>query len=254
MTITGPHLLASIPAGLRDPLFSEYQQIVQNFMERRWSPAELSGGRFCEVVFTVLDGHAKGVFASAPSKPGNFVGACRSLESNTSAPRSFQILIPRLLPALYEIRNNRGVGHVGGDVDPNSMDASAVVSISSWVLAELVRVFHDLKTEEAEIAVNAIAERRIPIVWSNGVMKRILDTKLNLPEQILVFAATSQASVKTTDLEKWTEVSSKAYLMRVLRGLHKVRQIELDESTSLVAILPPGAKLAENIVAKNCNV
>ena len=119
--------LNAIPAGLRTPLLKEYESIVQNYMERRWSPSELSGGLFCEIVYTILDGHAKGSYASKPTKPSNFVGACKKLESNTGVPRSFQILIPRLLPALYEIRNNRGVGHVGGDVDPNHMDAQAVL-------------------------------------------------------------------------------------------------------------------------------
>ena len=118
--------LAAVPSGLRHPLLKEYKSIVQNYMERRWSPSELSGGKFCEIVYTILDGHAKGAYAAKPSKPSNFVDACKKLENNAGVPRSFQILIPRTLPSLYEIRNNRGVGHVGGDVDPNHMDALAV--------------------------------------------------------------------------------------------------------------------------------
>jgi hypothetical protein len=116
--------LAAIPNGLRLPLLSEYQSIAQNYAEHRWSPAELSAGIFCEIVYTILDGHAKGSYPAHPSKPADFVGACRKLEQNIHVPRSFQILIPRLLPALYEVRNNRGVGHTGGDVDPNHMDAT----------------------------------------------------------------------------------------------------------------------------------
>src|ERR1017187_8195562 len=118
--------LAAIPAGLRDPLISEYKSIVQNFMEHRWLPSELSGGRFSEIVYTILDGHAKGAYAGAPSKPGNFEQACKKLENNAHEPRSFQILIPRMLPALYEVRNNRSVGHVGGDVDPNRSEERRV--------------------------------------------------------------------------------------------------------------------------------
>ena len=38
---------------------------------------------------------------------------------------------PQLIPALYDIRSNRGVGHVGGDVDSNQMDATLVVQIAS---------------------------------------------------------------------------------------------------------------------------
>jgi hypothetical protein len=133
--------LSAIPDGLRSPLLAEYQSIVQNFAEHRWSPSELSGGKFCEIVFTILDGYAKSAYASAPKKPRAFDQACKLLENNSQVPRSFQILIPRLLPALFEVRNNRGVGHAGGDVDPNHMDAVFVLTSCNWIMAELVRVF-----------------------------------------------------------------------------------------------------------------
>src|ERR1700683_4834624 len=122
---------SSLTSGLRTALLAEYNSILQNFTEQRWTPAELSGGQFCEIVYTILDGFAKKSYAAAPSKPKNFLEACKKLESNTGVPRSFQILIPRLLPPLYEIRNNRNVGHVGGDVDPNFMDSSTVLSMAS---------------------------------------------------------------------------------------------------------------------------
>ena len=136
MTATASSALSAIPSGLRTPLIAEYQSIVQNFLEHRWLPSELSGGRFSEIVYTILDGHAKSAYASSPKKPSNFKDACTKLESNSGVPRSFQILIPRLLPALYEIRNNRSVGHVGGDVDPNHMDSAAVLAMCNWVMCE----------------------------------------------------------------------------------------------------------------------
>jgi hypothetical protein len=133
--------LSPIPKALRDELFNEYRSIIQNYSEHRWSPAELSAGRFCEIVYSILSGFSDGTYPSKASKPSDFVSACRKLESNKNVPRSFQILIPRTLQSLYEVRNNRGVGHVGGDVDSNHMDATFVVSITNWILAELVRSF-----------------------------------------------------------------------------------------------------------------
>src|SRR5438876_6301495 len=103
-------LLSAIPTGLREPLFSEFNSLIQNYLESRWRPSELSAGLFCEIVFTILTGYAAGRFPPKPSKPRDFVAACRALENNTKVPRSFRILIPRILPALYEVRNNRGVG------------------------------------------------------------------------------------------------------------------------------------------------
>src|SRR5687768_3642582 len=138
-------LLAGIPAGLRNPLISSYQEIVSNYSEHRWEPAELNGGKLCEVVYTIVEGAIIGVFAAKPSKPPNMIEACRGLEKKPAVPnrpgdRSLRVLIPRMLTALYEIRNNRNVGHVGGEVDPSHLDATAVLSMSSWVVAELVRV------------------------------------------------------------------------------------------------------------------
>lgn len=249
--ITAAQALFAIPAGLRDPLISEYQSIVQNFLEHRWLPSELSGGRFSEIVYTILDGHAKGTYAAAPTKPANFVNACRALENSTHVPRSFQILIPRILPALYEVRNNRNVGHVGGDVDPNHMDSVAVLSMCNWVMAELVRVFHKLATvTEAQKVVDLLAEVRIPVIWSDGNVKRVLRPELRLNEQLLLLVAASVPDVTSQELIDWTEYDDKKYFMRTLRGLHTKRFLEFTEGTDKVKILPPGAKFVMDLVRK----
>lgn len=250
--ITAAHALSTVPAGLRDPLISEYQSIVQNFLEHRWLPTELRGARFSEIVYTILDGQAKQSYAAAPSKPANFVAACRSLETNnqTHVPRSFQILIPRILPALYEIRNNRNVGHVSGELDSNHMDAVAVLSMCNWVMAELVRVFHGLSVPEAQRVVDALAEVRIPVVWSDGNIKRVLRTELKLQEQLLLLTAATVPDVTSKELIAWIEHDNPSYVMRTLRVLHSKRFIEFTEDVDKVRILPPGAKFVMELVRK----
>src|SRR3954451_12120107 len=100
-------VLAGLPAGLRDPLLNAYEKIVTNFAEHRWEPAELNGGKFCEVVYTILHGYLHGAFTSKPSKPKDMVAACRALEStppdhNRVGDHSLRILIPRMLLGLYD--------------------------------------------------------------------------------------------------------------------------------------------------------
>lgn len=238
---------AALPDGLRGPLLAEFNQITQNYLERRWSPAELSGGRFCEIVYTILDGYAKSTYAATPSKPRDFVTACRALEAHAHVPRSFQILIPRILPALYEIRNNRGVGHVGGDVDPNHMDANAVLGMASWVMAELVRVLHNLNTDDAQQLVDTLAERRVPLVWTGEDMRRVLDPNLSLKNQVLLLLASSPSKVPVTDLFRWSGYKDKKYFLRLLRQMHKRRLLELSDNEQSVQILPPGSKAVESL-------
>lgn len=218
----------ALPVGLREPLLNEYRTIVQNYLERRWTPASLSGGKFCEIVYTIIDGYGTGTYAGSPSKPASMVNACRSLENRTNVPRSFQILIPRLLPALYEVRNNRGVGHVGGDVDPNHMDSAAVLAIANWIMAELVRVLHATTTTEAQHIVDALSTRRIPLVWdgANGV-RRVLDPNVPLRDQILLLVGVSPESTDISALLTWTGSKDRAYFKKLLRTLAKERMVEL---------------------------
>jgi len=248
MTVTASAALSAIPSGLRLPLIAEYQSIIQNFLEHRWLPSELSGGRFSEIAYTILDGFGKKAYALAPKKPSNFKDACSKLENNSSVPRSFQILIPRLLPALYEIRNNRSVGHVGGDVDPNHMDSAAVLAMCNWVMCELVRVYHNLPTTDAQKVVDSLAEMRIPVIWSDGNLKRVLQPKLKLPQQLLLLIATSVPDVSIQELINWTEYKDRKYFMNTVRALHKKRWLEFTESTGRAQILPPGSNEVEKIV------
>lgn len=250
--IAASEALSTIPSGLRDPLISEYQSLVQNFLEHSWLPSELSGGRFSEIVYTILDGYAKKSYAARPTKPNNFVDACRKLENTTQAhlPRSFRILIPRILPALYEIRNNRNVGHVDVDIDSNHMDSVAVLSICNWVMAELVRVFHRLTVVEAQKVVDVLAEVRIPIIWSDGNIKRVLQPELRLDEQLLLLIAASLPDMSSKDLILWIESVNSGYIMRAKRKLHAKRLLEFNESTERVKILPPGAKFVTELVQK----
>ncbi len=239
--------LSAIPTGLRAPLITEYQGIVQNFLEQRWRPTELQAGLFSEVVYTILDGHATGTYAG-PSKPTNFVQACRALENNSHVPRSFQILIPRMLPALYEVRNNRNVGHIGGDVDPNHMDSVVVLSMCNWIMGELVRVYHNLSIGDAQAVVDALAEVRVPLIWTNGVVKRILDPKLSLQEHILLLAGVTVPSATATQLLGWVEYEDEKYFMRTIRNLHKRRLVEYDKDSGTVQVLPTGAAVVQKII------
>ena len=246
--ITADQALMAIPDGLRKPLIYEYGNIVRNYMEYRWSPAELSGGKFCEIVYTILNGYAIGSYPSSPIKPSNFVDACRALETNSSNPRSFQILIPRILPTLYKIRNNRGVGHVGGDVAPNHIDASAVVSIASWIMAELIRVFHNMPIHDAQKLADSLVDRRTPLVWQSGEIRRVLKPDLSIRDQILLLLSSCSTPIATADLLLWIEPSNRSYFYKILRNMHSSRLIELSSDDTIVELLPPGMTAVEQFI------
>jgi hypothetical protein len=246
MPVSASALLANLPAGLRTELVQALNKITTNFREGRWEPAELNGGKLCEVVYSIVRGHADGVMPTRSSGPRDMVTACRQLEQERQLPRSLRIQVPRMLVALYEIRNNRGVGHAGGDVDPNHMDSVAVLYMSKWLVAELIRVFHSVSTAEATEAVDLLVERELPIVWSVDGKKRVLAEKLSQRDRTLLLLYSEQGAVAETDLRTWVEASNpSSYRRDVLRKAHKDRLLEYDEATHTVRLSPKGARYAE---------
>jgi hypothetical protein len=145
-----------------------------------------------------------------------------------------------MLVALYEIRNNRGVGHVGGDVDPNLMDATAVVAMSKWVVAELVRVFHAVPTDQAESVVEAIVERTLPIVWKVGDALRILNPALPAQSKALILLYHARGWVNEDDLRAWVEYSNPSMFRGLLQKCHKQKLVEYDGVSKKVMLSPVG--------------
>jgi hypothetical protein len=244
-------LLASIPRELREELLAAYSQILRNFKERRWEPAELNGGKLCEIVYTILRGYIDGKYPTKSSKPNNMVDACRDLEKVPagSFPRSVRIQIPRMLISLYEIRNNRGVGHTGGDVDPNHMDATCVLETAKWIISELVRIFHNVTSMEATAAVEGLVERTLPIVWEVNGKFRVLSPSMTMKDKTLVLLYHSTGPVDEVTLCSWVEHSNAAVFRRdVLKRAHKNKLIDYDQKGKTAQISPLGIEYVETSI------
>ncbi len=244
-------VLSGIPPGLRVPLLDAFNSILKNYRERRWEPAELNGGKLSEVAYSVLRGYVDGEFPSRPSKPRNFADACRQLESADASrvPRAVRVQIPRVLVALYEVRNNRGVGHVGGDVDPCEMDAAFVVSSSQWLIAELIRVFHGVSTDVAARAVHVVVERTLPIVWDVNGVRRVLSPAMSMRDKALLLLYSASQPVQEYELVRWVEHSNATVFRKsVLVPAHRERLIEYDRAQRTVQLSPAGVRYVEERV------
>ena len=241
--------LHELPPGLRDPLIAEYARLVQRFTERRWQESEMQSGRFCEIVYCVLAGYGSGSYPADPTKPRDFITSCKGLEGFTNSPRSFRLTIPRLLPGLYDIRNSRNVGHVGGDVDPSHMDASMVVGLCRWILAELVRVYHKLQPQEAALVVEALTERQVPLIWEVDGIKRVLKPEMPYGDQVLILLHASARPLSIAELKSHVEHGHiTRFRDSVLRPLHTSRVIELSTSEGRVTLSPSGVARVEELL------
>src|SRR5262249_7365033 len=138
--------------------------------------AGLSSGKFTESIFRFLQHHLTGTYIPFGQHIPNFADESRKLIQlpATSGIESLRIIIPRALVYLYTLRGKRGIGHVGGDVEANAIDAATIVRVADWIICELIRVFHQLSLEEAQAVVDTLSTRNLPIVWEVSGKKRIL--------------------------------------------------------------------------------
>src|SRR5207248_67153 len=141
----------------------------------------------------------------------NFDQECERLEQvpQSAGNDSYRVIIPRAIAFLYTLRNKRGIGHVGGDIDANEIDASTMVRLADWCLCEVIRVVHKMPLEQAQALLDAIAERQIPDVWQVIDKKRVMISGLDFRSQtLLLLYSDVDSAVLVEDLFNWVEYSS----------------------------------------------
>jgi hypothetical protein len=242
--------LSGVPKSFRFRIVSAYLSIKKAFQEGQTETCGLRAGKFCETVLRFLQHHLTGTHTPFGSRISNFDAECHRLEQtpNAAGPETLRVILPRALAFLYTLRNKRGIGHVGGDVEANQIDAATITRVADWCMCELVRVFHTLSLEDAQSLLDAVAARQLPVVWSVAGKRRILQASLDYASQtlLLLYADTSQA-VPADDLVVWVEHSNPAVYRRdVLRRLHRLRLLEYDEDSEMVMLSPTGAKKVED--------
>ena len=181
-------LAAATERDIAGELIDAYEELKTRYFRRDFRPGQLEAGRFAEAGFRILQLQAKGSYTPVGRQLPRLPALMYALESadSSSVHESIRIHIPRVLAAVYNVRNRRDVGHIAADVDANSMDAEFVVAACSWVLAEFVRLFHACSAEQARAYVEGIVERRAPLVQVFGETVFVLKPGLPVKDEILV--------------------------------------------------------------------
>lgn len=246
--------LASLPAPLLTRLLSRYRELKAAYVNGQYDACGLRAGRLCEVLIRVLQNELTGGHTPLGTKLDAFDKECIKLEKlpRSSGVEGLRVIMPRALNFLYTLRNKRGIGHEGGDVDANRIDAATAVRLADWCLAELIRVVHTLSLEEAQGLLDAIAEREVPQVWSVANAKRVLDSSLNYREQTLLLLYAEETPVPVEDLAAWIEHPRMSnFKTHVLSPLHRERLIEYDRETQTAVLSPTGAgRVDEEIIPR----
>jgi hypothetical protein len=250
--------LSMIPTQFRNRLIKNYKELKSSFLESKYKLCGLKAGKLCEIIIRYLQHNLTGSFTAFGSKIQNFKNECDALEQTprSSGSESFRVLIPRAISFLYTLRNKRDIGHVGGDVDANEIDAIVSLKIADWCISEIIRNVHSLSIEEAQGILDSIAERNIPFIWDVMGKKRVLDNKLSFKYQVLLLLYSNQdIGIPIEDLFDWTEYSRiNDFKSRVISPMHKERIIEYEKESKFVFISPKGIKIVEEEIIPNLKV
>jgi hypothetical protein len=240
-------LRGAYPSDLVDATLSSYKEIESNYAIGKWKASELDAGHFVEAVRRILEHSLFGSYTIIGKSLPNFTDTELKRYEQAVGDESFRILMPRVLKSIYNLRNKRGVGHLG-PVSPNEMDATLILYSTKWVLSELIRLTPGSHTDpdSAQAAVNAIIERRLDIVWRAGDTVRILRSGVPAKDQILILLYESE-SMMEDDLRTAIEYANRTNFRVILRELHKQRAVEYIAGIP-VLLTPKGLIAAEKLI------
>src|SRR6266536_5243531 len=165
-------------------ILQTFKELERNYFLRSWKTSALDAGHFIEAVRRFID-HKLFTSYTPISKPLSALNdkELKRLE-NAIGSDSYRLHIQRPLIFAYGLRNKRGVGHLS-TFSPYYMDASAILAMCKWILAEILRLESTLSFDQTVALVDRIIERPLAGIWDTGVVRRILNTNLSIRDQIL---------------------------------------------------------------------
>jgi hypothetical protein len=208
----------------------------------------MAAGKVCEIALRLLQEKILGTSVPFGTKIANYPDECRKLIAGPAArgTESERTIIPRALVFLYTMRNKRGIGHVGGDVDANGIDIATMARTADWIICELIRINHGLSLEEAQDIVDGLSVRQLPSVWEVAGKKRVLKDGLKAKDQALLLLYSSvDSSVLMEDLCAWIEYSNSSTFKKMIGALHKERYLEYDKESESITLSPKGTIYVE---------
>lgn len=213
-------LSSKIDPDLVERLLEHYKEFQQKFLLGQYEPSQLNCAKFAEVVMRILEYITKGNYTPF-DKNTSLDALAKELEQlpKDKFPDSIRIHIPRIIRASYDIRSKRGVAHIG-EINPNLMDATFVVSACDWIMAEFIRLYHTGNSDEAQKIIDSIVERKIPIVEEFGDDLKVLIPNLPVADKILLILYKKHPNyISTSDLKNWIKTKSPSHITTVLSQL-----------------------------------
>lgn len=159
------NLASSLDAGVVNDLLTAYEGLISKHRSGDAEGALTRAGKFVEHTFRALEYLRTG---AAPTEIKSPSATAKVIENGTNLHESIRLMIPRIaLAMIYDIRSKRGAVHVK-EIDPRDIDVGLAVAAASWVLAELIRLYHVSDENNVISEMKALMRADIPFVEAIG--------------------------------------------------------------------------------------
>lgn len=241
----------SVPQVFVRELWQNFSEQVEGWYIHDWEKVGTKAGKICEIAYSLTHGYATGTYETAPFKPKNFLVACTQLEGTfPTLSRSLRIQVPRVLIGVYELRNNRSVGHVGSPVQPNRLDGEYFFRSSKWIICEISRaICEDLASPGIDAFYDEVNISELPIIWEGDDATRVLRPGLSAAQKTIIILAHKNRWIDVSKLQSDVESKSNGYRQSILGRLHKDKLVEYDAGGRRAIILPAGIREARKLHA-----
>ena len=238
---------AVYPTELASSMLTSYKNALIEYKKGHWQYFGNEVGQFIEVARRIIEHQLDGKYTPLTDKLSIFSEKVLAAYEGHSGAVSevYRIVIPRILYAMYCLRNKRGMIHKS-HIIPNKMDASVLLGNTKWVLAELFRQASTLPFAEPENAIDSIMCRETSLVWDTGSSLRILDAKMAARDKVLCLLYIKDGQ-NETDLQYNIEYKNSSNFREILKSLHKEKLIEY--SGGKCTISPIGIQKAEKLLS-----
>ncbi|MEW1827355.1 hypothetical protein [Streptomyces sp. NPDC088196] len=227
---------AGLPNELVDELIDSFSEAKRRFYRDDLRPSVIEGGRFSEVVFRILQWATTQNYTAIGNTLPSVDRMVVTLQ-NAQGSDSVRLHIPRTLRLIYDVRNKRDIAHLADGIDPNVQDASLVIRNMEWVVAELVRLFHNVPPAEAHGIIADLVSKDVPLIQVFDGFPRILK-QLRASDHFLVLLYWRGPDGATLDeLRKWARPPMRTQARRTLNRLDGKDLIHLQQDVYMLTHL-----------------
>jgi len=238
-------LSAGIPPRIVDEVLESFAEGKRRFHLGDHRPQEVEGGRFSEAVFRLLQ-HLCGLpVTPLGSQLPSVDTLLHQIENVTAQPDSVRIHIPRTLRLIYDIRNKRDAAHLGDGIDPNRQDATLVIGNMDWVMAELVRLHHNVSADDAQHVIEDLVTKEVPAVQEIDGQPVILTKLAPRDQAMLILYRAGAGGLSLDELVQQLRAARKDHLKSRLVHLDGSQLILLHPKTGRFHITNRGVRYVE---------